>query len=162
MDGYNPYDAPQAEVGGDPSGPTGEALTHKMVRAAQDIGPWARLFSVLAFLAVALMVCGGVSMFGFTLLGASESPMSASMAFIGLLYIVLSALYIWPGLVLHRIAGAARRARSGRAQEHVETVIVELHRLFRGVGILFVALLGLYLVGIAAAMVFGALGKAAG
>lgn len=162
MEPHNPYDAPQAEVGGDPSGPTGEALTHEMVRAARDIGPWARLFSVLAFLAVAFMVCGGVSMFAFTLLGASETAMPSSMALIGVLYIVLSALYIWPGVVLHRIAGAARRARVGQAQEHVETVIVQLHRLFRGVGILLVALLGLYLVVIVIAMAVGALGRATG
>jgi len=164
MSEMNPYSAPRSEVEERQPRDTGEAITTEMVQSLKLMGPWVRLLAVLLFLGTAFLGCGGVGVLVAGVLGlpARNAGSGALVLGLGLVYLLLGAVYLIPALQLNRVASAAKRAAPGLAGLPLKEALNNLHRFFRTVGILFLALVGLYALIVVGAVIAGAAGALGG
>jgi hypothetical protein len=111
--------------------------------------PWARFMSVMTFIGAAFMLIAGmlISILGVGLraipseTGRFGTFNSAANIFAGLFYILLSFIYIAPGIFLWKFASAIGLLETSRSQQALENAMGSQRSFWRYVGIL--AIVGL-------------------
>lgn len=123
--------------------------------------PWVRLVAVLTFIGAALLVAAGLlmSVMGSAIPGFSEG-MGAPFAgaAIGIVYLLIALLYVFPGLYLWRYANAIDSMVRNPQSLTLEEAIKHQTSFWRFVGIMTVVVLILYALIFVFAVVFGAMG----
>ena len=135
------------DVGG--LGTTAVPLTDQGQQYLEQTRPWVRFMSVMIFIGAGMMVLLGIVLMLAGLAGrfasgtAGLGPMPGIVAgvIIGMVYIVLSTLYIAPGVFLSRYASAIRQLQSNRTAEMLENALRHQKSFWRYVGILTVIML---------------------
>jgi hypothetical protein len=128
------------------------ALTTRMIESLRQTKPWVRLMSIFGFVGAGLMVLGGLFMILAGVLGGAASRSmggalrGAPMVFMGVLYLLLAALYVYPSLLLFRYASAIGRALGGEAVSGVEEALETQKSFWKFLGITAVIVLVLYAV----------------
>jgi hypothetical protein len=111
--------------------------------------PWARFMSVLTFISAAFMLIAGmlISILGVGLrsipseTGRFGTLTSAANIFAGLFYILLSFIYVAPGVFLWKFASSIRLLETSRSQQALENAMGSQRSFWRYIGIL--AIVGL-------------------
>jgi hypothetical protein len=146
--GGNPYRSPfsgsEALVVGDESG---QAITHRVLSTLRETQPWVRFLSVLGFICSVLMVFVGSLGFLATLLAGARQGLVAT--FVPLVYIPLGIIYFIPSLFLFRYASRINAMWTTRNMRQLEDALAAQKSFWKYVGILAIAVIALYLVGIA-------------
>lgn len=103
--------------------------------------PWIRYFSVLGFIGCGLLVIVG---FCFGVLGVVSEALRASGPLLGLVYLGLAVVYLFPALYLHRCANALRDLAGNRRVEFAEAALSQQYKFWRFSGIVSIVMLFLY------------------
>ncbi len=151
----NHYAPPQANV--DDVTPSGQRITGTMIDALRGTKGWVLLVGILSLIGAAFMVLGGVGMlFGSAFMGAAGgaagAPPAAMIAGMGAAYLIFAVIYIFPGLFLIRYSSAiGRLLNSGQAQD-MEDALNQQRKFWKLIGVLFVILLVVMVIGMIAAV----------
>jgi hypothetical protein len=160
MNPYLPYAPPGtapvppqvASAGATPSGLSELAL--EMLRQTR---PWVVFLGILSFVAAGFMVLGGLGMAIFGAIAAATSPSLASaapQAAMGLIYLPLGFVYIYPGLKLVKYGGAIGRLMQSRSAADLEDALTQQKSLWKFSGIFAIVALVLYVVLIGGFFIF--------
>jgi ABC-type glycerol-3-phosphate transport system permease component len=145
-------------------------MTPFMRQYLEQTQPWVRLMSIVLFVVAGLMIVVGLLVMTIGMAGPSfmanagedAGPLAAVGAVAGVLYIAMAALYLFPGLYLHRYASAIARMKAGNAEVHAEEALKHQRSFWRFVGIAtivcIVITIGVIVIAIGAAMALGSRG----
>lgn len=124
-------------------------------------GKWAKFLSILGFIFTGIMLIFGLG-FGIfmSVLPTDVIPMGLPGFAFSLIYILSAILYFLPVLYLYRFSTNAIKAIKEKDKPAIELSINNLKKNFKYVGILTIALIGLYFIAAIVAaivtIVFGA------
>jgi hypothetical protein len=150
MELENPYQPPTSEVRESyQHGATNvsDAVLHSM----RGTRPWVLMFAILGFLTVGFMVIAGLAMFA---LGATNSELGGGAA-LGVLYLAIGVLYLFPSLRLLYYANAIGTLLHRGAQADLETALSHQQRFWKFVGIVTLVTVALYVVVLIVAFAIG-------
>ena len=137
----NPYSMPGTESGSEQFVPKEISLSPAGQQFLNQTRPWVRFMSVMMFIMAGFMFLAGLIMIGTGAVFVGQSrlnnPMSAlGPAVAGTFYVILSLLYLAPGVFLHRYAGTIKLLESSRAAQALEDALKHQKSFWRYVGIL--------------------------
>jgi hypothetical protein len=110
-------------------GPPPEGIVENLAGAA----PWARFMAILGFIGVGFMLLVG---FGILVVGFPVEGEAGALRFLGLVYIVIAAVYLIPVLPLNRFAAAAGRLRREPSYEVAAEALRHNRVFWKRLGIL--------------------------
>lgn len=123
---------------------------------------WARFLCIVGCIGIGIMLIVALCMMFF---GAMASKMLDTMMplgpAMGMLYIVMAALYIYPILKGFQFANGAKAACLTNDQYQLARSFAGLNSLLRFMGILTIVVLSIYVIILVFAMLFAAIGIAA-
>jgi hypothetical protein len=119
--------------------------------------PWVMLLGILGFIASGLLILVGVFLAGWAVLAPGAKPAQAA---IGLVYVPVAFAYIYPAIKLWSYGTAISRLMASRASTDLEDALGQQKAFWKFSGIAAVVVLGLYGVGTAVLIAFGALAAA--
>jgi hypothetical protein len=155
--------APVIESGVQPTGDM-VGLTPLAQQYLNETRPWVRLISIWVFVAAGFMLLGGLGLLAFSVYGGlaarNQGGFGAFGSAIGsglmaLLYVVLSFVYIAPGLYLFRYASAIARLKANATAGALEDALRHQKSFWRFAGILTAIGLVVAVVVIVLGVVFG-------
>jgi hypothetical protein len=120
-------------------------LTDNSLILMAEIVKWAKFLAICSFVGVGIMVLLGV---GMILLQFESLKVGLQVLVMGVFYIGMAVLYLFPALYLYRFATACGEAIEKFNDDTLEEGIENLKSLFRFTGILTIIILSLYAVGI--------------
>ena len=123
-------------------------LTSESVIYLQKIANWTTFFSVAGFVFIGLMIIAGLvtTTFLSTVFAAAGKPY---MAYLGLIYVAISLIYIMPVIYLYRFSTIAKRAIRNFDSDEIMNALRNLKSHFKFVGIFTIVIFVLYfLIGI--------------
>jgi Family of unknown function (DUF5362) len=132
--------------------PPSPDITAGMIESLRQTKPWVRLMSILGFVGAGFMVLLGLFMILAGVVGGTMSRSmggalgGAPMLFMGVLYLLLAALYVYPSLLLFRYASAIGRALGGETVSGVEDALEAQKSFWKFLGITALIVLVLYAV----------------
>lgn len=155
----NPYQPPGSSY--DPHAPVGAGedaaeVSDEIVEAMRQTRPWVLFLGVLGFISVGLMVLLG---FGVMAMGGVKGMPSGAL---GIVYIILGAVYVIPSLYLWRFGSRIGTLVQFRSTTSLRDALVQQKSFWRFVGILSAVLIVVYVLVIVVAMAVGvmtAMGK---
>ncbi len=136
--------------------PHRDLLTPSMFDSLRRTKPWVRLLSIVGMISAGLiLLLGAFVVFGGLITSGVKSPLGGlGITALGLVYVAMGILYIFPSLYLYRYAsaiGAALRPGSERARE-VEKALDQQRSFWKFAGVLTLIMLFLYIPGVLAAI----------
>lgn len=126
----SPYAQPPAMAGAAPGG----MVSEQSVEMLRQTRPWVILIGVLCFVGCALMLLEGLAglAMGAMASAAAKSPVPM---LIGVVYIPMGALYIYPGIKLTKYAGAIGRLLQTRASAELDAALEQQKSFWKFSGI---------------------------
>lgn len=153
----DPFAAPVSQVA-DPSGAFG-VVSPGVVEVLRRTKGWVRFLAVLGFVGAGLSLLMAVVFAALGLTGGGAFQETPAPVAISIGYaVVLGAaalVYVFPSLRLLRYAGAIARLEVGRDAAALQTALDQQRAFWRLVGLIAIATLVLYALGIAAAIGLG-------
>ncbi|HEY8026662.1 MAG TPA: DUF5362 family protein [Burkholderiaceae bacterium] len=148
-DAYTPPQSDMAEHNARPG-----AVTEEMVSALRGTKGWVLMFGIFMFIGAAFLVLGAIGMMaGGALMGAGAQGMPRGMfTGVGIMYILMACLYIFPAIFLVKYSSAIGRLLSSGHVADMEDALNQQRKFWKFVGVM--ALIGMVLavVGIIAAI----------
>jgi hypothetical protein len=162
MDQYNPYQAPSAGAYGHApqAMPGSEPITPMMIEHLRGAKPWIRFLSILSFVGAALMVMASLFMLiaGAAAMSASRStggPGAEFAPLLGLFYLPFAAIYLVPGIYMHRLANAIDQLVIIPSARSLEDTLDKNRAFWKVSGIMALVLIGLSMLVFFGAMIAG-------
>lgn len=148
----NHYAPPQANVD-DVTAP-GQMITDEMIESLRGTKGWVLLVGIMSLIGAAFMVLGGIGiLFSSALMsGAAGGPSAAMLTGMGVGYIVLAVIYIFPGLFLIKYSSAIGRLLSSGQAQDMEDALNQQRKFWKLIGVLFLIFVVLFVVGMIAAI----------
>jgi hypothetical protein len=128
-------------------------VSFSTLEALQNARPWLTFLAIYGFVVLGLMGVGGVVLLLSGVLNPQLLPLGA-------VYLLYGAIGLPVVLPLHRSAAAVRGLHRTGAPLALEGFVTHQSTFWRRAGIMTAVLLGIAIVGIALALVFGALAAA--
>ena len=123
------------------------SVTERTAQLLHQTRPWVLFLSVLMFVGSAFLVLGGLAMFAMGAAGgAMGSREGATFGALGLLYLPVVALYVYPALKLWGYGSAIGRLVSSRAVGDLEAALSEQKSFWKFLGIMTLVVFALYAV----------------
>jgi hypothetical protein len=155
----NPYSPPGLSADNYPGAPPAYAaapngaVSEAAVELLRQTRPWVILLSVFAFIGSAAMVLIGIFVAGFAAIGpVSKAP----MAILGLVYLPLGLLYVYPGVKLWSYGAAIQRLAGSRSVADLEDALSQQKSFWKFSGVASIVVLVIYAIAIVAGIVVGA------
>lgn len=121
------------------------SLTHNGTLFLKETAKWAQFLSILGFIMVGFMIL--LALFMGTIL--SFIPQTAGLpiqgGLIGIIYIVLSAIYFFPALYLYKFSSKIKEAIKLYDDTYLEKALQYLKSHYKFIGILMIIILSMYL-----------------
>lgn len=128
-------------------------LTENSLVFMRETVKWAKFLAICSFVGLGLMVLVGVVFLFLSVSVKVPSETQISTSILGILYILIAALYFFPSIYLYRFATASAEAINTLNDDTLEEGLENLKSLFRFTGILMIIVLSLYAVGFILAIV---------
>jgi hypothetical protein len=162
MDPYNPYQAPNTGgYGHAPQAmPGSEPITPMMIEHLQGAKPWIRFLSILSFIGAALMLMASLFMLvaGAAAMSVSRprgGPGAEFAPLLGLFYLPFAAIYLVPGIYMHRLASAIDVLVAGPSARALEDTLDKNRAFWKVSGIMALVIIGLSMLAFLGAMIAG-------
>ncbi|HVH45019.1 MAG TPA: DUF5362 family protein [Labilithrix sp.] len=162
---HNPYASPASQLApaGGYGAPTAEPYRsgeHAEVSAAsvellRQTKPWVTFLSVMGFIGSGLMLLGGLFMMVAGAFVPKTGPTPFSPVLLGLFYLPMAFLYIYPSLKLWGFSSAIGRLLTQHTAANLEAALEQQKSFWKFVGILTIVLMTLYALLIVGIMVVG-------
>lgn len=119
-------------------------LTHSAMVDLLEARKWAHLIAIIGFIGLGLVVIVGLlaGVLFSTLMGGSDLPFSAGI--IGLIYVGMAVVYIFPLLYLYRFAKSAQKAVLYQNSNELNVAIKNLRSHYQYMGILMLVIIAIY------------------
>jgi hypothetical protein len=157
----NPYSPPRAEIGNSPpyasSDPNAPGVSELAVELLLQTRPWVQLISVLCLLGCLFMIAGGLLVFVVGIAGSLTKTQTDTPfpAWLGLVYVPLAGIYVYPGIKLWTYATAISRLRMSRAAVDLENALRQQKSFWKYSGIAALVLIALYILLLAGLAIVG-------
>ena len=123
-------------------GQPGAQATEMSVDFLRQTKPWVTFLSVMGFIGSGFMLLGGI---GMIIAGAfAPSNGAFSPALLGVLYIPMAFLYIYPSLKLWGYSGAIGRLLQTRSTTDLEAALSQQKSFWKFAGILMIVMMAVY------------------
>lgn len=108
---------------------------------------WANFLAILGFIGLGLMVLGGVLAI---VVGSSFGRIAGpfQFGFLGLIYLIMAALYFFPTMYLFKFASKMKNALAKSNQDDLDLGFENLKSFFKFIGMFTIILIGLYVLAI--------------
>jgi hypothetical protein len=100
---------------------------------------WSKLFGVMSYILGVLMILGGI-----VILFSGVELVPGVGGFTGIFYILLSALYFYPGKLLLDFSKITRQALDSNDNEKFAEGFIPMGQLFKFWGVITIIMLGVY------------------
>lgn len=132
-------------------------LTSFAQQGLKNAANWGFGLSILGFIGIGFMVIGGIAMLAMSSLFSKEMTGGVNFPFwtISLLYLVLAGFYFFPVYYLFQFSSRMKRALQGNDVESLTESCINLGKHYKCLGIMVIALIGLYIILIFVMMGFG-------
>lgn len=162
----NPYASPAAELQAQVRSSGGE-VDPIVIGLLARTKPWLRVVGVFMWIGVGFLVLGAIAMMGVGAFSAalqkSNPQLSGSlMVALAAVYIVLAALYIYPARRIWSSGSAIDRLIHSRSLSDLHTVLEAQRSFWTFVGISFLFIAAVYVLGIGTAIVMAAMSASGG
>jgi hypothetical protein len=138
---------------------SGQSITPQMVESLRQTKPWVRMFSILGFIGTALISLVALLFIVGSSIGGAFARQAGFGAvggiLLGVLYLLLGLLYIFPSLFLFRYASGIASMLKEDAVRGMESALAAQKSFWRFVGILTVIVLCIYALVLAVVVVGG-------
>jgi hypothetical protein len=136
----NPY---QTSGSADYYSTPSDAVTASTYQALAATKPWVRLCSVMGFIGAAFMILGGIAMIvGGAVAGSRSSGAMAGLpAGMGIVYLLMSLLYLIPSIKLWKYGSAIVRLISSRSTADLDQAMNEQRGFWQFVGIMMLIMI---------------------
>ena len=133
-----------------------------ILQALRQTKPWVTMMGVLCFIAAALTILGGIMVVIFVVLGGGGGPGVPVAMGIGMAvaYLVIGLMYILPGTYLIRYARRIKALLISPSTPGLEEALVAQKSFWKCIGMMFLALLLLYVLMLVGMVGFGLLANA--
>lgn len=132
------------------------SLNDIAIQALRESAKWCMFLSIVGFVGIGLMLVGGVFMsvvmaaipddpYGG---GMGMNPFGAIKGFIGLIYIVMAALYFFPVYYLYKYAKGTKQALESGNGDVLSNALVNLKSHHKFLGIMTIVIISLYILAI--------------
>ncbi len=130
------------------------AVTEEMVSALRGTKGWVLMVGILMFIGAAFMVIGAIGMIlGGAMMGESAKGMPQGMfAGMGVVYLLMALLYIFPATYLVKYSSAIGRLVSDGRAADMEAALNQQRKFWKFVGVLALIGIVLMVLGIVAAI----------
>ncbi len=137
-------------------------LNELAVDSLRESAKWTMFLSIVGFIFIGLMLLGGVFM-TITLSAIPDepafgayNPYGSFKNYIGIIYLVMAAVYFFPILYLYKYSKNAKEALNFNNSEVLAEALVNLKSHHKFLGIMTIVVLALYVVMIIGIIVFAA------
>lgn len=115
------------------------ALTEASLDFFKESAKWAKFLAIVGFVMLGIMVLASLIM-----IGMMASLAGAPAAGLGLVYLLMAALYFFPTLYLYKFAVKTKNAIETYSENGFEDGAENLKSMFKFMGILMIVVLSLY------------------
>lgn len=115
---------------------------------------WGKFLSIVRFVMSGFIVLAGLAMFG----GAFGGVYPGLGGGVGIIYVLMSLLYIFPSLYLYRFSTQIKDGIQGNDQGRSSEAYNNLRRLFLFMGVLMIIMLSIYALAILFMIMGGVMG----
>jgi hypothetical protein len=153
----NPYTPPRAEIGNHQAYPQpgGGPIPEGVIDLLRQTRPWVQFISVLCFLGSGFMLLASVAMLALSALPKDVSSKEPIPGWLGVVYLPLAAIYVYPGIKLWGYASAISRLIATRSSGDLENALRQQKSFWKFSGISAIALMVLYVLIFVGAIVYG-------
>jgi hypothetical protein len=147
----NPYSTPGSDVFAGSSAVGGSEITDGVLDQLRRTKGWVKFFGVMAFIGAGFLILGGIAMMAGGAMGAAFSEeVGAGLGagfgiLIGLVYIVMAILYIYPGMKLWGYGKRIDQLLQDRASITLEAALNEQRAFWKFSGIAFIVVMSIYI-----------------
>ena len=110
---------------------------------------WTLFFSILLWIAAALLVLGGIAIVGLGIAGGAAGGSMSGMFMgpvIGVLYLLMALAYIYPALKLAKFSSHVSRLQQSPSEVGLVAALNEQRAFWKYVGIITIVFIVLYIV----------------
>jgi hypothetical protein len=129
-------------------------VSEQSIEMLRQTRPWVMLMGVLCFIGSAFMLLGGLAVIGMAAMESVSGKSAVPMA-VGLIYIPLAGLYIYPGLKLTKYGSTIGRLLQSRAAPDLDAALEQQKSFWKFAGITTIVMIVLYIFIIIGAMAVG-------
>jgi len=160
MNPYSPPAPPQAYLDappgyGAPRPMAAGGVTDLAIEMLQKTRPWVMFLSILSFILSAFMLLAGLLMVGVGMMASGGSAEKGMQAMIGVIYLPLSALYIYPAIKMWMYGSAIGRLVASRSTADLEEALGQQKSFWKFAGISAIVMIGFYIVFFIGAIIWG-------
>ncbi|MBS2014788.1 MAG: hypothetical protein JST00_18005 [Deltaproteobacteria bacterium] len=117
-------------------------VSETTMEAMRQTKPWVLLMGVFTLLGSGFMALAGVLMIVMSAMMPKNGPISPGM--LGLVYLPMAALYVYPGIKLWKYGSSIGRLVTTRQVSDLEDALSQQKGFWKFVGILSLIVVGLY------------------
>lgn len=131
-------------------------ITSKFLSYFKESGGWALFLAILGFVAIGLMILGGL-IFGIVMMNSYYGGEIG--AIVMLVYVVMGGVMFFPTLYMLKFATGIRAAIKSGNDDDYDNAFKNLKNYFKFVGIMTIVIIGLYIVFILIAIIASVIGS---
>ena len=138
------------------------SLNDLAIEALRESAKWCMFLAIVGFIGMGFMILAGVFMM-FAMSAVASNPAFGSVdpfggfkAYIGLMYIVIAALYFFPIYYLYKYATGTKRALESSNSDVLSDALVNLKSHHKFLGITTIVVISLYILIFIGAIIFAA------
>ena len=137
------------------------SLNDLAIEALRESAKWCMFLAIVGFIGIGFMIlAGGFMMVAMSTIANNPAfggvPLGGLKAYIGLIYIVIAALYFFPIYYLYKYATGTKRALESSNSDVLSDALVNLKSHHKFLGITTIVVISLYIVVIIGVVIFAA------
>ncbi len=149
----NQYDPPQSNVA-DVNRSNNSGVSNSMIDAMRGTKPWVLLIGIVLIISSIFMILGTIGMIVASAVGmASMGAEAGAILGIGIVYAVMSLIYIMMGIYLFKYSSAIGRLLQSASMIDMEDALDSQRKFWKIAGIITAVMLVLMVLGFIAAMI---------
>lgn len=142
---HGPAYPPSTPVPGGSSMPAGSSVSPEVVRVLAETKPWVKFLAIMGMVGAGFMVLGGLAM------------LATPMAWVSLVYLLMSFLYVVPSVYLYRYAEGIGSLKINPESLTLEQALAHQRSFWRFTGITTAVMLVIYALAFAAGIAYSVL-----
>lgn len=127
-------------------------LNAEMLGYLLSSAKWGTFMAIMGFIFTGFMVIGALA---FMLMGSNDLFPGVGQGMLGVVYLILAAIYFFPTLFLYRFSAQTKAAIRSGAESTMTDGLRNLQLLFKFTGILTIVMISIYAVMIIIGLVAG-------
>ena len=139
------------------------SLNDLAIDALRESAKWCLFLAIIGFIGIGFMILAGafmsVAMSAISsnpAFGGGMNPFDSIKAYVGIMYVVIAALYFFPIYYLYKYATGTKKALESGNSDVLSDALVNLKSHHKFLGIMTIVVISLYIVVIIGVVIFAA------